>query len=738
MEGNGESCLLSGDFTERILDLMNDILSYCAGIFTALLIVAIPLRVWRGKFFVLLFGLSLLSAQASTYVNINNNTGSSVHISSRIVFSFDGGAGQAVSGASGSSIAAGATMACGAAPTIGSGQTLTVYFDGAAIGSVSAPGGFAMSGGPGFNPIANATLNLSGGFVTYTNHVASINWTNTTAGADYTLKFYTNGVLATNVSGYFGTTDSYVRSFTNLFGVGQAFTWEIVGPGSAENDYAPVVVASGSSTGTVSGTSSGSSGAATSTSTPGNPIASVPQQGTNTIPVDTSVAARQNAEAIVRTIEKQGSFDTERILAGLERNRTNSTAQSPDMSWTNLLGHISTNTANTTNLLGALLSSNFHSGAAGFLSAAVDAAMSAATNGYDSTPEGQMIADAISGVLATDTNQVVAAPSTNALARGFVSPSGQTLYFNANLLTTAVDSVAIASVKGQIVKLLQWLHGWILKLLPFVMFWLFTNQVLAWQKDLMGKGFVSMPKGLDLSPWKLAAKIPMGIAAGVIVGFILGFVPTGVISYMQGISMSAAIPSLADHIQNSGVTGARWLGSMVSFWGYINEAIPFTTVIFCCAHYAAFQLYGVKLVQLVNTVLARLGFVLGCIAFAFVPVSEAAQLEVWNLSGTNVWFSNSVSTAQLCFPSGGPFILNIESGEWVVRETNVVEFPVSEDRYVLRVDLAGVVSSMAESEWSWFWAGVVHWVPIFGLLATASVLRGFLSQSLSTRFPSSD
>ena len=554
---------------------MNDILSYCAGIFTALLIVAIPLRVWRGKFFVSLLGLSLLSAQASTYVNINNNTGSSVHISSRIVFSFDGGAGQAVSGASGSSISAGATMACGAAPTIGSGQTLTVYFDGAAIGSVSAPGGFAMSGGPGFNPIANSTLSLVGGFITYTNHISTISFANTNFfGADFTLNIYTNGVLWTNRTTYVPQGDLISGNFTNS----TAFTWEVVGPGNADNDYQPIVYNSGSSTSSTGGTQFASGGSASQTS--GNPVGYTPTQSSG-IPATQSVADRQNAESIVRVIQAQGSLDTGRLLAQLENNRTNGSGM--DMSWTNLLGHISTNTANTTNLLGALLSSNFHSGAAGFLSAAVDAAMSAATNGYDSTPEGQMIADAISGVLATDTNQVVAAPSTNALARGFVSPSGQTLYFNANLLTTGVDSVGIASVKGQIVKLLQWLHGWILKLLPFVMFWLFTNQVLAWQKDLMGKGFVSMPKGLDLSPWKLAAKIPMGIAAGVIVGFILGFVPTGVISYMQGISMSAAIPSLADHIQNSGVTGARWLGSMVSFWGYINEAIPFTTVFFASA-----------------------------------------------------------------------------------------------------------------------------------------------------------
>lgn len=695
---------------------MNELIAAGLGIVCAWFTVGIVVRVWRGRYFVLIAAVWLVSAEAATvYSRVKNNTGGSVNV----VIKHANGTVRV----SGPLTQSGDTQCIEGSGFSGAYDTtdgVIVTFDGHVW---SACGGDGSPGAPNLFRYTGPPALVS------TNHVAEVAWTNNAAGADFTLKVYTNGVLYTNVTGFYGTGDDFTRGLTNVAGEGVAFTWEIVGPGGAENDYSPVVVASGSSTGTPS-YDTGLPPAFNGSGNLGDPFVNVPEQDSGTIPADSAVAARQNSEGIIRALQLQGGQDTERLLAGLEKLRTNGTSEM-DMTWTNILKDISTNTANlNTNAFEAYTNS--------FVSE-IQSLIASSTNDFNSSSTAALIDSGISDVLTTLTNQEAVSLSSNPLVFEFQSPSGSTMRANFGLSSVG-DPAWMVLLKGQLVGWCNFLRAWFLKLIPFVVFWIFTYQTLQWERvALLNLGY--LPKSFEVSPSKLAGKVVNALIASVVIGFVVGFIPTALVSYTQSGLMSgasAAIPSVAGHIDDPSWAAYQWIDAIKAFFNATTELIPYTSVVFLAAHYGAFMLYGERLLMMVLRIFARIGWATAALAFCCVPQLSATEVELWNFAGTNVIVSNIVTEKFLSVPPGGPMLLNLAAAEYDVAGTSV-EIPEIEDRFVFRIEGGGISTSIAASEWSWFWGFYLTGVPIFGLIAMVAAVRDGVTHATGKRiWPGSD
>lgn len=98
---------------------------------------------------------------------------------------------------------------------------------------------------------------------------------------------------------------------TNLFGPGVGYQVEVWGPGDLDNDFVPVLVASGSSSGTVEGTSAGQAGTYVGTVTRKDVFEAMPQFTPTT--TNSIVADRQNALGIVEAIRDLGQGLSRRL-----------------------------------------------------------------------------------------------------------------------------------------------------------------------------------------------------------------------------------------------------------------------------------------------------------------------------------------------------------------------------------------------------------------------------------------
>lgn len=711
---------------------MNSILSFLAGILFAYLFVWTIRNIAGRLFLVCLLSPACFANSAQVWLYAGDTASGTYHV---VEMSSNGGASWSATTAV-NQCGTAAVADCGSGGTSLSGSDYFWVGFGAGYGNpakwrvVNYPGG-TISGPYDFEIPPNDSANHfkyfnSTGETTstgesFTNHVGTVYFINTNQfGSDFRVVIKTNGVVMRDYHDWIGTAGVVAGTFTNDV----AWTWEVFGPGNADNDYVPKLVGSGSST-AVAGVESGPppSGLFPETANPG---------------VGGTAAVSTNQQTI-NALQAQLSLGVGQLLSQLEKNRTNFTNSVMEQfmtnqpNYSNVLERIHTNTLESTNLLykmstnsdiaasalsggGASTYSNIVTNVSGFLNSAMSDFGGSSVGSNSAGWQGQ--------VLGSETNQVPEGSSDSALTYTFENPvSGTQFRLNLDIFSFFDDTASTVGMKGKIVDWLQWLNAWILKLIPFVAFWAFASLMFSWVNEINHASLL-VAGSPDVAPWKLAGKV--FIAALVVsLALIVGALPTLLVAKMQAgaFSMSPIIPSVVDHIEEG--TGMDFIGAATRFWLFLNEGIPFTTVIFTIAHYLAFTLYGRTLMTQAYWGLRAFKFLASAIVLCFVGIqSEAASLRVLNLDTNSIVFTNE--DRQLAFPPGET-VLNIEDAAWKVGDL-AIDLDAAEFEVVYRFarDELGVLvadRALDDGDWSWFWMGFKLGSIMFGWAMVVNWLR---------------
>jgi hypothetical protein len=733
---------------------MNDILAFLAGHVFAYFTIRVIVMTARGRFFLLVGVLGVVAAEGGQSVKVRNSSGSGVNMRLRapgyagnVAFVW----GLVVAGADG------VTVSYTPAPdTIPSGS---VYVDVSAnssysplLGTISSP-----SSGDG---VATAFVFVWNGGIFSTNYVGTPCVTNTTFGtSDFCLEVYAVGNLSSQLilpgvepCVTLAPGSKHCWGLTNNV----PSVWRIMGPGGAETGWASKVWGAGDF---IPRIDSGPQppGGGNGGEVPRPPLDNVPNPYPQTNGL-TSGEFFKGTEGIIRAVNDSANNQNVAITNALARldigdgtnivnvGVTNSVVvtNSMDMGFTNILNDISTNTMVTTNFLTNLLSTNVVS-SSNFVVAGVSGAMVAASNAFNSSAWAGTIDGWIDSVRSTETNQgsvseAFGTPMTFALQL----PSGNIRHANFHLLSTVNDSVFVAGVKTQLGRWMRFLRSWLLKLIPFVLWWLCVWELMRWEHGLFDS-VEKMPKSLDFSVWKLLAKSVVVVVVQLVVAAVLGFIPTAIVAYSQGLmEAGGSVPSMVGHIETGAESGSEWLGAVRACFNMLAEGVPCTTLVFAAANYGAFLLYGHRLFYLCRRVALSVHPYLGAVLLMLVPSADAAQVEILNYSGTNSVWSHSSLPVTLDFPPGS-HALNLEAGEWTIEGFGegggdyTLGVPDFEDRLVVRLQSDRTVAwSVAEAEWSWFWAGYLSGIPIWGIVAAVSIMRSTLVSSAKMVWPGSD
>lgn len=675
-------------------------------------------------------------AQQPYYIRIYNNTGST---GTGTIYNHNNAGCSAVLTVRGpASIAAGAYFPSGpgAGVTEYPGGSGAYYYNMDAQGiygvAVNDANGLIWSD-CGFNYTVQHVQTVNLGTTTYTNYFfTGMTFTNTNAfGADYTFRFYTNGVLAESHDFYLPAGEGLTTpGLTNSM----PMSWEIIGPGGPSNDYRDVVLAGQNSSALPGQTSQPSYTAGSASQTSGSPWTQVPQQSSGNIPADAAVAARQNAEGIMRSIEGQGNKDTERILGALTNlsfSVTNNltVTNSMDMGWTNILLNIRTNTAVATNQLAGYTNS---------LQAAAEDAVNQASNDFAASPYGSHIASGISGVLGTDTNQGPSGAASSVFMASIVGPHGRTWVLNMDPLQNhATEASGQSGLRSTLLSWLNWLRAWILKLVPFVMWWAFGRKMFEFLAETE-KEATRAVKNPSAAPWDIAGRLVGALLIGVL-ALIVGALPTALVAKMQEFSyMTPAIPSLADHVSSS--SSGTWGVAAARFYDCLTEGIPFTTVIFALAHYLAFELYGRQLLVSFIWMLRAFKWIVWVLVVASSFQVYAGQVRVLNMDTNQVRWTNY---ARQIWVQPGETVFNLEDESWGIDGVGpvvIVDPDAPEHEAVIRIgrDESGTLvvdQAWDEGEWSFFWGGYKVGFVIFGLAFAVSSIRAGVNGAVRSSLP---
>lgn len=523
------------------------------------------------------------------------------------------------------------------------------------------------------------------------------------------------------------------------------------------SEGAETVLRSWSSSGTsVYGGTGGGFTPPTITPTPGEP--DLPTPTTNNIPTDTRAADRENTEMIIRAIgdaslqQRQTAVDVgdkeiNALVAELEQVRTNGTGTTVsvtnsvsvsltnvvsvtnnfDLTWTNILLGIRTNTdygATNTMVMTNQLRGDTNSLSSWVTN--VSGALAAASNEFASTSFAGSLREGRSAVEGTLTNQAVS--SDNTALQASITQNGHTYMLNMDPFAAGSGGGIHPGLRATLLSWANWLRAWMLKLVPFVMWWAFANRLFFFSYETAEKASTAV-KNPDAAPWSLAGRVVGFVLIAILAGLV-AYVPSALVAKMQLITMSADIPSIADHL---GTSSGTWGASATRLFACLSELIPFTTLVFCLAHYAAFELYGRELLA---------GFIWALRAFKWIVWILPVCLTV---NGATVRFSvlttNSVvltnSARSLALPIGSTE-MNLEDTGWGLvgyGSLTIVDSSAPENEAVIRIgnDLLGVLivdQAWDEGEWSWFWGGYQVGFVVFGLAFAVSAIRAGTSAAI--------
>jgi len=535
---------------------MNQILSFVGGLIVAWLFVGTIGRVATGRWIVLAF-LLVLPSQAAVLYQIRNAGGTTLYVdgsspngrvehnnSSSVQTSYKNSS--ANSGTDVGSLAAGATCWVRASVTW-QGVAFTVKRAASPETSLYSfgSGEFSTANGEG-NYVSDKVINLDGSGLYTTNCLAELNFSEAVNyPGDWEIRIYRNSVFL-HAQTFFGLGQGDTMEWHEAHVDCATYTYEIFGPGAPESNtyFEPK---GGGNFDNSNPETPGTPDNGTPDTTDNDPIDGKPDR---TITNDDKTAARENAEAIIDAIDR-ANHDLGQILRGVGTNilALNLTNVVDLSGLTNLLSQIMTNGATLTNQMSWTNWVSARNASSNVLQGIGVADMNAGSNEFNSSAMATFMNGARTGALSSATNQGAFTMGINPLAAALVLPNGATRYFNGDLLDTSLDSSPMASIKGQLKKWANFCREWILRLIPFVMFWLCAKKVLGVQRRVS-----EMALQLRMGPLRdiqstLGRYISIGFIAGltaIIIGIIIGLIPTALVANMQSITNghAGAMPSM--------------------------------------------------------------------------------------------------------------------------------------------------------------------------------------------------
>lgn len=237
----------------------------------------------------------------------------------------------------------------------------------------------------------------------------------------------------------------------------------------------------------------------------------------------------------------------------------------------------------------------------------------------------------------------------------------------------------------------------------------------------------------DLTAEGIASRFAWGTIMMSLLTTLIGMLPFGIWGYFAIGDATPVLDAQVDIVANLGtgssITAILKETALKYLWG-VGQAIPFAELLAAMATWLAFRFYVGWLYGFVLMAFSAHGtIVLGrCILpFLFVVGSSAAQLELHNLTGTNVVWTNA--SRSISFPPGESRI-DIEPG-WYLPDGSEVSLPLTEDLQVMRFshDASGVLvidQAFATSSADFFWYGFSTGLSLFGLAAIVSAIKNGL------------
>jgi hypothetical protein len=332
-----------------------------------------------------------------------------------------------------------------------------------------------------------------------------------------------------------------------------------------------------------------------------------------------------------------------------------------------------------------------------------------------------------------------------------VNVSATNLFSVGELSPTALLTIPLGTVAGvdYSINLDPFQEGtaittWIAKLLELLtfskkiaamfifvgLFWVMYSHVEQYSKDVvvMSDRIVHLP---TVGASNLVGRAAFGMFMVNVVTAIIGVLPWAAFAVMALIFNSAPA-SAAPNLDITTEVNASFTGAMkevfLRYFKMIAYGIPFAEMLSAFVQWAAFRFYMPWLYGLVITYMhTHALLVIGrCILpFLFVVGASGAHLELHNLTGTNLVWTNAQRRVE--FPPGETRI-NIEAGWYMEADGSEVPLPDTENLQVMRVskDETGLLvldNAFATSPADSFWYGFAAGLSIFGALAWVSVIK---------------
>lgn len=738
---------------------MENLIYWCGGFFVAYLVVRGIRSLWAGGFcFFLASGLTV-SAFDQVYVLVVNDTGANVNVSS--ITAKIGGVSQG-SGQDTRTHAGGCPPGSASTGTINNGETkyvrwqvtdgdnesFTFHYPFASSGSIGSA--FTTTPCSGSTPnglfVAVGTVYLSGysGITYYTNYV-SVDCVTNTLGvpADFRFGAYvhfspqypsldgvTDTVLVSDMEQVRRLQPGQVWCITNEFLV--PVDGFFVGPGNPESEWQPHTNNPAGPPGETVSTNTLNTnilGSGTPMEAP-DPFANIPLRDVSSSNANQIV--QRGAEGIVQAIGDSDSLiggKLDRIYGALT-NGTGGDGSGTNDASEDLLLMIATNTFAMSNMV---VNVTNLSGFQGMASSASNTAI--ALYGGGTNTMGEAFASG-GGGFATNAATTLFSPGARAPTALLTIPLGSLAGNDYEINLDPNQTGSIGAKIQSLLDLLTFSKKYAAMIIFIGLFWAMYSYVEDYTvRVIQNAGRIAKLPSVGVTD--MVGRAALGVWLAQIVTVVIGILPWAAFAVMSLYFNSAAassVPNLdveADAAAN--LTGVMKEVFLRYFWA-IGHGIPFAEMLSAFIQWVAFRFYMPWLFGFVITIIDTYAImVIGrCILpFLFVVGASGAQIELHNMTGTNLLWTNSTRLIQ--FPPGESRI-DIESG-WYLTNGSEVPLPETENVQVLRfsLDPDGALTldySFATSPADYFWYGFAAGLSIFGVLAWVSVIKAGIGVGL--------
>lgn len=469
-------------------------------------------------------------------------------------------------------------------------------------------------------------------------------------------------------------------------------------------------------------------GAPTSATNP-DPFANIPQR--NPASTNRDVNARQDAEGIVKAISDGGSLTGGKLdliygaltngFGGSSGGSTDGDGDGLNDVQEDLLRVIATNTTTLSNML--YQATNL-AGIQGLAAAAFTEAQSIYSSSTGSMGQAMLVVSNVDWTLTNSLNPAERSESSLLSVHiGTLAGKDYVINFDPNQ-----DSTLLADF----FDVLRFTKAWWSLFIGLGLFWVMFREVMEYQKITV-LNVAQVAKMPTAGVANLAARATFGTFLVATITTFVGMLPftaLGVVSLFSGVSAMPETLDVGTSVENSGLSNPIIETMLKYFWAFL-QLVPLRELVTAFLQWAVFQFYMPWLFGLITTILGAFNImVLGrCILpFLFLASSAAAQLELHNLTGTNLVWTNASRILE--FPPGETRI-DIEPGWNFAEDGTEVDLPLTEDLQVMRVsrDPGGGIEvdiGFATSAADFFWYGFAAGLSLFGLLAAVSAVKSGL------------